>query len=81
MRVVSIEFDRAEELEAVTVRLTAAEAAFITKFVALQTGEQDEAVMPGGSEASSHLYEGMTTSVFNRYHENGVDGWIEENQP
>ena len=77
MRVVSIEFDDAEELAFVTARLSAAEAAFIAKFTGKQTGEAAEEIMPGGGgEASSHLYQGMTGGVFNRLYADGVDGWI-----
>lgn len=77
MRVVRIDFDESEELEAVTVRLTAAEAAYIATFTGKQTGESAEAVMVGGSEASSHLYHGMTGGVFNRLYDDGVREWVD----
>lgn len=78
MRVVSIEFDDAENLSAVTARLSAAEAAFIATFTGKQTGETAEAIMPGGGEASTHLYNGMAGGVFNRLYDAGVVEWIEE---
>lgn len=77
MRVVKIEFDESEELDAVTVRMSAAEAAFIAKFTGKQNGISAEEIMRGGSEASRHLYEGMTGGIFNRLYEAGVDEWIE----
>jgi hypothetical protein len=81
MRVVSIEFDDAEDLGFVTARLSAAEAAFIATFTGKQTGETAEAIMPGGAEASSHLYSGFTGGVFNRLYESGVSEWVEDQRP
>lgn len=77
MRVVKIEFDESEDIETITVALTVAEAAFIATFTGNQSGETAEAVMRGGSEASSHLYEGMTGGVFNRWYDAGVTEWVE----
>lgn len=81
MRVVSIEFDEGEELAFVTARLSAAEAAFVATFAGKQTGETAEAIMPGGSEASSHLYNGFVGGVFNRLYDAGVTDWIENQRP
>lgn len=72
----AIEFDDSEQLESVTVKLTAAEAAFIALFTGKQTGEEDEDVMPGGSEVSSHLYEAFTKGTFNMLYDSGVSGWL-----
>jgi hypothetical protein len=71
----SMEFDENDELEFVTVRMSAEEAAFIAKFTGRQTGETAEKIMSGGAPASSHLYEAMTGLVFNRLYDGGVDDW------
>lgn len=80
MRVVKIEFDEAEELDAVTVRMSAAEAAFVATFTGKQNRASAEEIMRGGSEASSHLYEGMTGGIFNRLYDGGVGEWV-DSQP
>lgn len=71
----SIEFDNNGELEFVTVRMSAEEAAFIAKFTGRQSGETAEEVMTGGAPASSHLYDTMAGEVFNRLYDGGVDEW------
>ncbi len=72
----SIEFDDAEELESVTVKLTAKEAAFIAIFAGRQNGETANQLMPGGDEASSHLYQAFVGGVFNRLYDDGVNDWL-----
>lgn len=71
----SIELDDEENVEFVTVRLAAEEAAYIASFTGKQTGETAEAIMPGGAPANSHLYEAMTGGVFNRWYDGGVEEW------
>lgn len=73
-----VELDDDEDIGFVTVRLTAAEAAFIAKFTGRQTGETANEVMPGGDEASRGLYGAMTGGVFNRWYDSGVDEWVSE---
>lgn len=75
MRVVRIDFDEAEELEAVTVRLSAAEAAYIATFTGKHTAPG--AVIPGGEVANHTLYEGMAGGIFNRLYDGGVSEWVD----
>lgn len=71
----SMEFSDGGELEFVTARMTAEEAAFIAFF----TGQDSdpEAVMRGGAPASSHLYAAFAGDLFNRLYPNGVEEWHE----
>lgn len=72
----SIEFNDEEELEYVTVRMSAEEAAFIAIFTGKKNGTDPEATMRGGGPASSHLHSAMAGGVFNRLYEDGVEEWL-----
>ena len=71
----SIEFDDDDELEFVTVRMSAEEAAFIAKFTGRQSDATAEEVMSGGRPACNHLYAALVGKVFNRLYDGGVDDW------
>jgi len=73
----SIELDDNENIEFVTVKLSAEEAAFIAFFTGKQTGDTANEVMRGGAPASSHLYEAFTGGVFNKWYDDGVKEWLE----
>jgi 3-mercaptopyruvate sulfurtransferase SseA len=78
-QVKSIELNDDEEVEFVTVKLTAAEAAFIARVTGRQTGETAEQFMAGGAEASHRLYEAMAGGLFNRWYDGGVEEWVNDN--
>lgn len=74
-KVKKIEFDDDGELEFVTVRMAAEEAAFIVKFTGRLSGETSEEVMTRGGPANHGLYSCLTGEVFNRLYDDGVDDW------
>ena len=74
MKIKRIDLDDDEAPESVLVELTHDEAVFLALFLGKQNGEQDEAVMPGGSLLGSSIYGALTGGVFNRFYEDGVDG-------
>lgn len=74
-QVKSIELDDDENIEFVTVRMSAEEAALIAIFTGKQNVPSVEAIMRGGGPANSHLYEAFTVSVFNRWYDGGVQEW------
>jgi hypothetical protein len=73
----SVDFDDAGKPEAVTLRLSVEEAAFIATFVGDQSAQTAEVVMPnGGAVASSALYNTLSGQVFYAYWDAGVDGYL-----
>lgn len=74
----SIEFNDLGEPEAVTMRLTADEAAFIARVTGKQSHDAAEEVFHGGGVVSSTLYDATTAFVFEPYWEGGVDDYVSE---
>ena len=73
--VTRIDLDEDGVPESVYVKLTVTEAAFIAKFSG-GTDRQAEEIMPGGGAmAAAELYSALVGSMFNRFWDNGVDGW------
>ncbi|MFG2540702.1 hypothetical protein ACGFU4_36230 [Streptomyces sp. NPDC048511] len=68
-----IDLDDGGELEAVVVRMSRAEAAYLTLLTGKQNGVTSEAVMRGGSSLNGKVYDSLAGEIFNRFYENGVD--------
>lgn len=77
MRITHIVLDGPEDGDTaptqVTVRMTLAEAVYVTKVLGAMNGIQAEQVMPGGAHASNEIYSCLTGELFNRFWEDGVD--------
>lgn len=67
-----IEFDEDEEVESVTVKLSAREALFVTLMAGRYSGDTAEKLMAGGAEVVGNLYSTLTGTVWSP-HYGGVD--------
>lgn len=78
MKIRSLNFDDAEDLDEVVAVLTADEAAYIAVLLGGMNHIKAEEVMPGGAQAQSSIYEALTGAVFNRLYDDGVRDYLAE---
>lgn len=75
MKIKTIEYDEDELPETVTVRMSVAEAAFLSKTVGKQTHAAAEEIMADGGTHSSNIYNAMCL-IFNTHWFSGIDGYL-----
>ncbi|MGY4902585.1 hypothetical protein [Streptomyces sp. 900116325] len=80
MKVKRIDLDDEEMPERVLVELSHDEAAYLALLLGKQNGNDMNAVTPGGVRLGGAVYEGLTSGLFNRFYEDGVDGAVEAMQ-
>lgn len=73
MRVKQINLDDDGQPEAIIVRLTCDEAAYLARLTGKQNWTTSEEIMPGGGAHNTEVYDTLTGEFFNRYYEDGVD--------
>ena len=73
MKVKRIDLDDEEMPEKVLVELTHDEAVFLAVLLGRLRGNQEEAILKGGSVLGSEVYEGLAGGIFNRFYDNGVE--------
>jgi hypothetical protein len=77
----SIEFRDDGSPEAVTLRLSADEAALVALLTGRQNSVQAEELLPhGGAVASSALYDATAQYVFGPFWDNGVSDYLDERE-
>lgn len=77
MKVKRIDLDDEQMPARIQVELSHDEATYLAVLLGQQTGDQDQQVMPGGSDLSTDIYEGLVFGVFNRFYSSGVDGAVQ----
>ncbi|WP_158715882.1 hypothetical protein [Streptomyces sp. NRRL B-24720] len=75
-----IDLDDEEMPESVLVELSHDEAAYLALLLGKQNGNDMNAVALGGARLGGAVYEGLTSGLFNRFYEDGVDGAAEAMQ-
>lgn len=80
MKVKRIDLDDEEMPETVLVELTHDEAVFLAVLLGRLRGNQEEAILKGGSALGGGVYDGLAGGVFNRFYEDGVDGAVRARQ-
>lgn len=74
MKIKSIEMDKKGLLpQAVTVRMTAREAALIVRMVGKTSHSQRDQIQSDGGSAGSCIYDTLAGDLFNRFYDDGVD--------
>lgn len=72
MKVKRIDLDDEEMPEKILVELTHDEAVFLAVLLGRLRGNQEEAILKGGSALGGGIYDGLAGGVFNRFYEDGV---------
>lgn len=62
--------------DAITVTMSVAEAAFITTLLGRMNDLEQDNVIAGGAHAGRGIYDCLTGDLFNRYWDDGVDGYL-----
>jgi hypothetical protein len=78
MLIRTLEFDEDEQPESLTVQMSIREAAYLAKVTGKHSSDTANAVMRGGSEANTLVYNALTGAVFNRYWDGGVHEYAGE---
>lgn len=60
----------------VTAELTVVEAAYLARITGKQNGITAAEFMAGGSDANTEIYSCLTGELFNRFYDDGVDGYL-----
>lgn len=80
MKIREIKHNKRERPVSVTVTLTLDEAAFITTVLGSQSGDKSNSFMPRGDAVGTEIYSCLTGGLFNRYWNDGIDGYLREDK-
>lgn len=76
MKIKSIALNGAELPESVIAELTISELAFLGKVTGGFSPKTAEEAVPGYGDASNTIYDGITGAVFNRFWDDGIQGFL-----
>lgn len=76
MKLHKIEFDNYPNPETIEVSMSIREAAFITEVIGKLNDPQANEIMSDGADLMFKIYYCLTGNVFNRYWEEGIDGYL-----
>lgn len=60
----------------ITAEMTMDEAAYLARITGKQNDLTSAEIMAGGSGANSEIYGCLTGDLFNRFYDDGVDGYL-----